>query len=426
MTKKCILIFLLILSTIILKTNFFGLLSLNNGHYQYDSEDLAIGAIVAERYDVNNSWVGLGRITSKNIDKEYIAEDVYLNKLDLNNDLNFVEYRSSVGLQGSFYATISKFMDNRYLIEFFRWLNSLLVSVILFTICYIIKIKYNCLMAVVWSSIFLFSPYILNFSHNLYWVEFTWFLPVLIGLIAATDSINFKFKNLLVAIGIFISIFIKSLCGYEYLSTIMIAMIMFLLSDITVNVFERNILKIKRKFKLFFIISLCGICGFTAALSVHGYYRGNGNILTGIQDIYQKDVLRRTIAGNENNFTSSNNIIMKSIKVPTTKVIVKYFKPYSENQNFIIKLIGKSFWPLSVAALIIMVFRLSYRRFNKIENIQILSLFLISLIGTLSWIILAKSHSYIHTHINYVLWFLGYVQMMVYILVSSVLVLKKG
>lgn len=41
MTKKCILIFLLILSTIILKTNFFGLLSLNNGHYQYDSEDLA-------------------------------------------------------------------------------------------------------------------------------------------------------------------------------------------------------------------------------------------------------------------------------------------------------------------------------------------------------------------------------------------------
>ena len=375
---------------------------------------------------LNNSWVGLGRITSNNIGKEFIAEDIYLNKLDINNNLNFGKYSSQIGLQGDFYAIISKFVESKYLIEFFRWLNSFLLSVILLAICYIIQIKYNFLMAIIWGIVFLFSPYILNFSHNLYWVEFTWFLPILIGLIAATDFINFKFKNLFVAIGIFASIFLKCLCGYEYLSTIMIAMVMFVLSDIIVNIFERNMLEIKRKSKLFFIISLCSLCGFTAALSVHGYYRGNGNILTGIHDIYQKDVLRRTIVGNENNFTSSNKLIMKSISVPTTKVIVKYFKPYSAKQNFIIKLIGKSFWPLSVVALIIMLFRLYYRKFNQMDNIQIMSLFLISLMSTLSWIILAKSHSYIHTHMNYVLWFLGYFQMMIYILVSSLLALKKG
>ena len=428
MKKNAICLSLIVLVTIIFRTNFLGILTLDAGGYpfQYDSEDLAIGAIVAEKYNINDSWVGLGRITSKYIEKEYIGEDIYLNKLDINNNLNFDEYRSQIGLQGSFYATISKFIDNRYLIEFFRWLNSFLLSVILFTICYIIKIKYNFLMSVIWGLVFLISPYILNFSHNLYWVEFTWFLPVLIGLVASEDSINFKFKKLFIAIGIFISIFIKCLCGYEYLSTIMIIMIMFVLSDILVNIFTTNMTEIKRKLKLFFIISLCGLCGFTAALSVHGYYRGNGDISTGIHDIYQKDILRRTIVGTENNFNSFNSLIMKSIQVPTIKVVTKYFKPYSENQNFIIKLAGKAFWPLSVVSLIIMIFRLCYRKINRIENIQILSLFLISLIGTLSWIILAKSHSYIHTHINYVLWFLGYVQMMVYILVSSLLVLKKG
>lgn len=428
MKTKGSFIILISILTIIFKTNFLGILTLHAGEYpfQYDSEDLAISSIVAEKYNLNESWCGLGRIINKNIDKEYIAEDIYLNKLDIATDINFEKYHSQIGLQGDFYASISKLIDNRCLIEFFRWINSFLLSAILFAICYIIKVKYNFLMSIIWGGIFIFSPYILNFSHNLYWVEFTWFLPILVGLIAASDSINFKFKNLYVAIGIFGSIFIKCLCGYEYLSTIMISMIMFVLSDITVNVFERNISKIKRKLKLFFIISLCGLCGFAAALSVHGYYRGNGNILTGIHDIYQEDVLRRTIIGTENNFTSSNSLIMKSIQVPTIKVVTKYFKPYSENQNVIIKIAGKAFWPLSVAALIIMIFRLCYRKYNRIEDIQILSLFLISLIGTLSWVILAKSHSYIHTHINYVLWFLGYVQMMVYILISSLLSLKKG
>lgn len=432
MKSKIFSIILIVIFTIIFKTNFLGILTLHAGEYpfQYDSEDLAISAIVAEKYNINDTGVGLGRIISKNIDKEYIAENIYLHDSNQNYGLSFLGYYSQIGLQGIFYSTIystiGDFTDNKYLIEFFRWSNSFLLSVIVFSICYIIAIKYNYLMAIIWGLIFLFSPYILNFSHNLYWVEFTWFLPILIGLIAATDSINFKFKNLFVAIGIFLSILIKCLCGYEYLSTIMIIMTMFVLSDLIASIFARNSLVMKRKLKLFFIIALCGLSAFTAALFMHGYSRGNGDILIGIHSIYEKDILRRTIIGNENNFTSSNSIVMESIKVPTTKVITKYFKPYSENQNFVIKLAGKSFWPLSVIALIIMIYRLYYRRCNQIENIQIMSLFMISLVSTLSWIILAKSHSYIHTHINYVLWFFGYVQMMIYILVSSLLVHKKG
>lgn len=428
MKNKIICIILISIFTIIFKTNFLGLLTLHAGDYpfQYDSEDLAISAIVAEQYNLNNSWVGLGTISDKNFNKYFISEEIYVNKLTGNYTLNFSEYRSQIGLQGIFYTLISNFVHNKYLIEILRWLNSFLLAATLFAICYIIKIKYNFLMALIWGGVFLLSPYIINFSHNLYWVEFTWFIPILLGLISSTDSINFKYKNLFVSIGIFISIFIKCLCGYEYLSTIMIIMIMFLLSDLITNVFNGNISEIKRKLKLLFIISLCSLCGFASAFSLHGYYRGNGNILTGIHDIYQKDILRRTIVGTNNNFISSDTRIMKSIQVPTTKVVIKYFKPYSEKQNLIVKLTGKLFWPLSVVALIIMIFRLYYRKYNPIENIQIMSLFLISLIGTLSWIILAKSHSYIHTHINYVLWFLGYVQMMIYILVSSFIDSRKG
>lgn len=413
-------IFLIVIFTLIFKTNFFGLLSLYNGAmpYQYDSEDLAIGAISAEFYDIQNGWTGLGRVQYKNTNKSFVSEEIYLNKNFNNENLEYYGYPSQVGLQGKIYALISKFGYNAYLVEFYRWVNSFLLSLVIVGILYLIRIKYNILMSIIWGSVFIFSPHVLNFSHNLYWVEFTWFIPILLGLTAATDNVNFKYKNLVIPILIFLSIFIKSLCGYEYLSSIMISMTMWLITDIIVNIYKRNRDELKKKLKLFFIISLCGLCGFVSALSLHSYYRGNGNILTGVYDIYQKDILRRTIAGNEDNFTTTNSLILKSIKVPTTKVIVKYFKPYSDKQNFLIKIVGKSFWPLSVIALIIMIYRICYKKFDQEENIKTLSLFLISLASTLSWVILAKSHSFIHTNMNSVLWFLGYCQMMMYIIVS--------
>lgn len=295
----------------------------------------------------------------------------------------------------------------------------MLASVIV-SILYLLKIKYNNLMAIIWGSVFILSPHILNFSHNLYWVEFTWFVPMLLGLLAATDEVKFRCKNLIIAILVFFSIFIKSLCGYEYLSTIMIGMIVFLLSDILVEFYKKDFCKLKKKIKIATIISICGLVGFSVALSLHGYYRGNGSVVAGIQDIYNKDVLRRTIAGNRSNFYSDNKVIMESIDVPTSKVIARYFKPYKEKQNVVIKTVGKLFWPSSVLALFIMVYRCKYRnKYNQTENLQIFSLFLISLFGTLSWLILAKSHSSIHYNLNLVLWWFGYCQMLVYIFVNT-------
>ena len=413
-------ILIIVILTIIFNTNFFGYLALEKGRFQYDSEDLAISSITAEYYNINDSWVGLGRLYSKNIDKEYIAEDIYVNLSADKSDLRFGEYRSQLGLQGKFYTLISGLIYNQYLIEFFRWLNSFLLASVIVSILYLLKIKYNNLMAIVWGCVFILSPHILNFSHNLYWVEFTWFVPMLLGLLVATDEVKFRYKNLIITILVFLSIFVKSLCGYEYLSTIMIGMIVFLLSDIIFEFYKKDFSKLKGKIKILAILSICGFIGFTAALSLHGYYRGNGCIVTGIQDIYNRDVLRRTIAGNRSNFYSDNKVIMESIDVPTSKVIARYFKPYKEKQNVVIKTVGKLFLPSSVLALFIMVYRCKYRnKYNQTENLQIFSLFLISLFGTLSWIILAKSHSSIHFNLNLVLWYFGYCQMLVYILVNT-------
>lgn len=420
MRLKIFFIGIIIVLTVILKTNFFSVLALEKGRFQYDSEDLAISAIAAEYYNLNDTWVGLGRLTNKNIEKEFIAEDIYLKLNVSKEDLRFDDYKSQVGLQGKIYTLISNYVYSTSLIEFFRWLNSFLLAAIIVGILYLLKIKYNILMALIWGIVFILSPHILNFSHNLYWVEFTWFVPMLLGLLAATDEVKFNYKNLIITILVFFSILIKSLCGYEYLSTIMIAMIGFLLSDIIIEFYKKDFCELKKKLKIMIIISICGFIGFAVALSIHGYYRSNGSVVTGIQDIYNKDVLRRTIAGNRTNFYSENKIIMESIDIPLSKVISRYFKPYKEKQNIIVKTVGRLFWPSSIVVLFIMLYRCKYKnKYNQTENLQIFSLFIISLVGTLSWIILAKSHSSIHFNLNLVLWYFGYCQMLVYILVNT-------
>lgn len=76
-------------------------------------------------------------------------------------------------------------------------------------------------------------------------------------------------------------------------------------------------------------------------------------------------------------------------------------------------------------ALLVMSYRLiKINLFDRFENMQIISLFLISLISTLSWITLAKVHQYIHSYKNLVLWLMGYVRMLIYTLLRNVIEVK--
>ena len=47
-------------------------------------------------------------------------------------------------------------------------------------------------------------------------------------------------------------------------------------------------------------------------------------------------------------------------------------------------------------------------------------MFIVFLCTTLSWFVLGKAHSYIHTHMNYVLWYFGFVQISIYIIIKFI------
>ena len=101
-------------------------------------------------------------------------------------------------------------------------------------------------------------------------------------------------------IGVFVTIAGKCLCGYEYISTIMMGMISFLLADLIVATFHRDKKRCILLSRTVVVMGLAALAGFIAAIAIHAKLRGAGDIIKGIKDIVEQDVLRRVGGGDLN------------------------------------------------------------------------------------------------------------------------------
>ena len=78
---------------------------------------------------------------------------------------------------------------------------------------------------------------------------------------------------------------------------------------------------------------------------------------------------------------------------------------------------GSSFFLLLLTSVGTIFYRFYENHQNKSRD---LGLFVAFIMPPLSWFILAKSHSYVHIHINFVLWYLGFAAAIIYISFAGV------
>ena len=325
-------------------------------------------------------------------------------------------YKSQYGLQGKVFRQIAKIIGYEEIRENLYLLCSTMTALTFSIIVFLLAKKYNMLLAGCFYVTFWLSPWIVNFARNLYWVEFTWFIPMAIGIFCAWKVDNRKCR-IISYVATFIAIAARCMCGYEYISAIMMGLIIFLIADFVTVCFKKDKRQCMLLFRTTVLIGIFALLGFVFAMCIHGSLRGEGDIILGIENIIEEDVLRRTSGADFNEF---EEVYWPSFNASVWEVYLKYLRFSTE---IITGLPGNLFGLLRVIPIGIFVYEIKHKK----VNVELISLYILFFLSSISWLCLAKSHSYIHTHMNFVLWYFGYIQICLYIIANKIVeMFRKG
>jgi len=257
----------------------------------------------------------------------------------------------------------------------------------------------------------------------------------------AIFSMQGRLKLGAVLVGAFL---IKDLCGYEYITTIGVSAVAPLIYYAT---------KYKNKFSAILlqlsIASFSFIMAFGLAIIIHAYSVGN-NFAEGIS-VIQSVALKRIGSPdsaarscsdlNAVEMTNCMNELNKnkaSLAANGLLVVGNYFifkeflpwlgniryhpgdkeklltglnnltlskiNPYNFHVQTVLSLAAYGLSCICFIALTVCAFWASF----KMDNRAISLLLIISALAPLSWFIMAKGHSYVHKHLNYVLWYIPF------------------
>ena len=138
--------------------------------------------------------------------------------------------------------------------------------------------------------------------------------------------------------------------------------------------------------------------GFVIAITLHSGIRGE-DIFSGFESIFNEDILRRTWPVNSDN---DGNLI---------GTILRYFSIGWLHDNLFVGINGILFFPI--------IFFLTLYFVLKNNNDFLKFMTFLSL--PFSWFILAKNHSFIHYHINTILWYFGFIQFCLFIIFKKII-----
>ena len=383
-------------------------------HFQIGSEGYVSGMIAAGVLDMDLSDhdFGLNIISCDGIvwsgDRKYVEDEIYHDTLYLVwNSPKYIGHDSSIvatreqqlGIQGwpAYYlGRTYKFLHvpPKYYYHLFRMFNIFILVMVLTGITLQLMKAYDAVFSACFYFICITSSWIAGFSVNLYWVEFLWFIPMLLGLIC----MNHPEKRFWMYPLIFISVAIKSMCGYEYISTVMMLPEVFIFSEYIASR-GKNTQRANLMFKITVGVGICALAGFAATLIFHSYIRGGGDILSGLNEIYRADALRIT-SGSAADFPM---VFKDSLNASVLQVLAKYF--FSKPDG----------WLSSGLIILTIATILSARKKHSASLKRDVSLLILSFLCSISWLVLAKGHSYNHPHINFVLLYMPFVPTALYI-----------
>jgi len=421
--------------------NFFGAAN-NSWFHIHDlhSEQLVLDGILngLDKDDSNDSGFRLGGYSRPGVSDEtsdpynLLIHDLYQEKNRLGD---FSLYRSQYGLQTRVFGSMAKlgYGDIRIL----KGLSALLMSFVVGILFWLVCRDFSPASAVVFSLALIFSPWVIVFAKNLYWVPVTWFLPLAVSMYFSNKVFTSNRSLIALLLSLFFVFLIKFLCGYEYVTTIFIASFVPILYQGV-----KSKISVMRISKIFFLTFLIFIISLATAMGIH--VKSNfKDIPSGVSFLVEKSASRTYSADPE---VFENPRIRESLNSNGLMVVARYmitfydFAPWLPSIRDIsvlendedIKILKEVYSKPSLRTLQDSVFKTSnylkfalfsvvisslsflvllgfmFRLWFKVDS-PLKAVILISFTAPVSWFFLAKAHSYIHYQLNYVLWYLPFI-----------------
>jgi hypothetical protein len=456
-----ILLFITVLAVLTMSVGFNLLRVTNERWYRsaetYDADQVVLDGILHSQQIRHFSRMGAYTRPSVNPRE---ANRAYALFASGNTEGDFVPYPSQFGLQGLIFDVL------------YHWLNlpmtvivavNALLSVSVLSAIYLALIyEFGALPGAAAILTFALSPWIVVFANSLYWVIWTWFLPVLLALLFGRLMYRSLPNAIMVGIVFFILFLFKFLCGYDYITAIVLC------SAAPIIYYG---VKSARPAPVIFgsmaVVGLAACLAFASAVSLQAL-RIADNFSDGINIVWN-NAQKRTMAMSstardvaevscsyladvaarqdckDGIYASLNSSI---VGVVSLYMAFKDFLPWlngpgydldhtttsalkkavsQENFGQLVSVIERIDRHEVVSALVTAVQALCGVALLTATTILMLrdrrralpfsGLICISFLGAVSWFVLAKGDSQIHTHLNYIVWYIGFVPFSVLYLV---------
>lgn len=366
-----------------------------------DVESHIPATILALQYGYDLEGYGLSSVGAKGVEDTYGNGTLRILNEGIVPD-SFSHYRSTIGVQGFFYAWLYQSLGLENLKPLYKLTAFCNALALLMCAILLGKIFGRAFGIIFFLSLFT-SGWVANFGGSLYFSFAFWILPAIIAFslyrVAATQNKLSKTTLTLFCLAYMFAIALRASMSYEFLTSI----ILFSLSPFIVSFIYGVLtsyqspflsLSVKKAFKYGLGLFILACVGFLLTFIIHTYIRGGGDLWAGLMDIYHNDFLRRMVGGNPKDFHPG---YAPSLTANAFEVIKIYL-----SKPFLLFLLGVSVLVCLVES------HKSYRNFY-------IALLICFALPAISWFVLGKSHSYIHTHFCFVLWYLGFWASIIYV-----------
>lgn len=251
----------------------------------------------------------------------------------------------------------------------------------------------------------LFSNWIILFGRNLYWMLWAFYLPFLgmLHLLEQERRDSRKHSLSKVGLGVFVFLFLKCLfTGYEFITTSIIMVFIPFVYYSLAHQWERTFL-IKRMSSA--LVGCVLAIGCSLILLAGQLSAEKGSWSDSVAFI-QSSLEKRTYG----TVSLQDQAIAASTEASVFEVLGRYLKGSAVNLNHPF---GTDFlWlrlPFIGLLFIFLVCSLLLYRINwSTSNRALVLTCWLSISAPLSWFVLFKGHSYIHTHVNFIIWYLPF------------------